>query len=240
VPLNSFSFPLLATRTTVFWRLEGFGTLNFAVHMRIEGGEARGRVLTTPNGQNTRPTDGRTREMLFNSLGDRVVGARFLDLYAGSGAVGLEALSRGAAFVVFVEQEHSAVRALRANLKMLKWESKALVWVGNVRSALPKLFENGQKFDLVFADPPFTVPKEADEVCIRMDASPGLMNVTSGETAGPNEGDSPPGERELLVVQHSRRMTPAKMQHFTLIRQKKAGESLLSFFAPELSALAES
>jgi 16S rRNA (guanine(966)-N(2))-methyltransferase RsmD len=199
--------------------------------MRIEGGEARGRVLNTPNGQNTRPTDGRTREMLFNSLGDRVAGARFLDLYAGSGAVGLEALSRGADFVVFVEQEHSAIRALKANLKMLRWESKAQVWSGNVRSAIPKLLENGEKFDLVFADPPFTVPKEADEVCIRMDAAAGLLNSAPDEAEASDE-DEAPTHRELLVVQHSRRMTPAKMQHFHLIREKKAGESMLSFFAP--------
>lgn len=203
--------------------------------MRIEGGEARGRVLNSPHGQNTRPTDGRTREMLFNTLGDRVVDARFLDLYAGSGAVGLEALSRGAAFVVFVEQEHSAIRALRANLKMLKWESKALVWAGNVRSALPKLLENGEKFDLVFADPPFTLPKEADEVCLRMDAAPGLLNHTPLESPETDEDESQPS-RELLVVQHSRRVTPSKLTHFDLIRQKKAGESMLSFFAPIVTA----
>lgn len=212
-----------------FRRLLSFVALNFSVLMRIEGGEARGRVLNSPNGQNTRPTDGRTREMLFNSLGDRVVGARFLDLYAGSGAVGLEALSRGAAFVVFVEQEHSAIRALRANLKMLKWESKALVWGGNVRSALPRLLENGEKFDLVFADPPFTLPKEADEVCARMDSAPGLLQSTTEHSAEAATDSDTPG-RELLVVQHSRRVTPAQLTHFNLIRQKKAGESMLSFF----------
>ncbi|HEX8465687.1 MAG TPA: 16S rRNA (guanine(966)-N(2))-methyltransferase RsmD [Abditibacterium sp.] len=201
--------------------------------MRIEGGTALGRVLQTPSGKNTRPTDGRTREMLFNSLGERVVGARFLDLYAGSGAVGLEALSRGASFVVFVEIEHSAVRALRQNLKILGWEEKALVWMGNVRSALPKLDENGQKFDLIFADPPFTLPKEAAEVCFRIDACPRLLNNEHVEA--PSREMSENGH-QLLVVQHSRRVEPAKLQHFQLVRQKKAGESMLSFFAPDISS----
>jgi 16S rRNA (guanine(966)-N(2))-methyltransferase RsmD len=201
--------------------------------MRIEGGTALGRVLQTPGGKNTRPTDGRTREMLFNSLGERVVSARFLDLYAGSGAVGLEALSRGAEFVVFVEQEHAAIRALRQNLKILGWEEKALVWGGNVRSALPKLDENGEKFDLIFADPPFTLPKEADEVCARVDAWPRLLNNQIVGT--PNTRETGEMQHGMLIVQHSRRVAPAKMTHFSLIRQKKAGESMLSFYGPDIS-----
>jgi 16S rRNA G966 N2-methylase RsmD len=111
---------------------------------------------------------------------------------------------------------------------MLKWESKALVWNGNVRSALPKLLENGETFDLVFADPPFTLPKEADEVCARMDAAPGLLQGAAREA----ETDPDDAPQKLLVVQHSRRVTPATLTHFDLIRQKKAGESTLSFFAP--------
>jgi 16S rRNA (guanine966-N2)-methyltransferase len=198
--------------------------------MRIESGEARGRILQTPNGNNTRPTDGRTREMLFNSLGDRIIEARFLDLYAGSGAVGLEALSRGAKFVVFIEQEHSAIRSIRANLKTLGWEKRALVWSGNVRSAIPRLAQSEEKFEIVFADPPFTLPKEAEEVCIRIDAAPGLLNnelvgLTAEPDMDPEEG------RGLLIVQHSHRVASAKMTHFTLLREKKAGESMLSFYA---------
>lgn len=199
--------------------------------MRIESGEARGRVLQTPNGNNTRPTDGRTREMLFNSLGDRIIDARVLDLYAGSGAVGLEALSRGAKFVVFVEQEHSAIRCIKANLKILGWEKRALVWNGNARSAVPKLAENGEKFEIVFADPPFTLPKEADEVCARVDAAPGLLNNELVGLSGETDFEPEPA-RNLLIVQHSHRVASAKMTHFTLIREKKAGESMLSFYAP--------
>jgi 16S rRNA (guanine966-N2)-methyltransferase len=199
--------------------------------MRIESGEARGRVLQTPNGNNTRPTDGRTREMLFNSLGDRIIDARFLDLYAGCGSVGLEALSRGAKFVVFIEQEHAALRSIKANLKTLGWEKRALVWNGNVRSAIPRLAENGEKFEIVFADPPFTLPKEAEEVCARVDAAPGLLNNELVGLSGEPESSPNPG-RGLLIVQHSHRVASAKMTHFTLVREKKAGESKLSFYAP--------
>ncbi|HEX9996394.1 MAG TPA: 16S rRNA (guanine(966)-N(2))-methyltransferase RsmD [Abditibacterium sp.] len=194
--------------------------------MRIEGGEARGRVLQTPNGNNTRPTDGRTREMLFNSLGERVLGARFLDLYAGSGAIGLEALSRGAEFVVFIEQEHAALRSIKANLKVLGWEKRALVWNGNARSAVGKLFDNGEKFDLIVADPPFTVPEEAAAVSARVDAHAGLLN---NESVGTSEDAKSGGG--LFIVQHSHRVASPKMTHFELIRHKKAGESMLSFYA---------
>lgn len=196
--------------------------------MRIEGGDARGRVLQTPGGNGTRPTDGRTREMLFNSLGARVVGARFLDLYAGCGSVGLEALSRGAEFVVFVEQEHGAVRSIKANLKTLGWEKRAQVWNGNVRSAIPKLEENGERFDLAFADPPFTLPREAEEVCARIDGAARLLNNQLIGT--PEESEN---WRGLWIVQHSHRVPSAQMTHFTLVRQKKAGESVLSFYAPD-------
>lgn len=201
--------------------------------MRIEGGQARGRILQSPSGTNTRPSDGKTREKLFNSLGERVVGARFLDLYAGSGAVGLEALSRGADFAVFVEQEHSALRAIRGNLKILGWEKRALVWGGNVRSALPKLEGNGENFDLIFADPPFTLPKEAQEVCARIDALPRLLN--NGSVGTPDSLESGQMSHGMLIVQHSHRVAPAKMTHFSLLRQKKAGESMLSFYEPDTS-----
>ncbi len=195
--------------------------------MRIEGGTARGRNLHTPNGHQTRPTDGRTREMLFNSLGERVLGARVLDLYAGCGSIGLEALSRGADFAVFIEQDFAALRSIKENLKVLGWEKRALVWNGNARSAVGKLFENGEKFDLIVADPPFTHPEEAGTVCARVDAHPGLLN---NESVGTPEGAQ--NESGIFVVQHSHRVPAAQMEHFELVRQKKAGESMLSFYAP--------
>ena len=196
--------------------------------MRIEGGSARGRNLITPNGHTTRPTDGRTREMLFNTLGERVLEARVLDLYAGCGSIGLEALSRGAEFVTFIENDFAARRAIKANLKVCGWEKRALVWNGNARSAVGKLFDNGEKFDLIVADPPFTVAEEAHTICARVDAHAGLLNNESIGTP-----DEPEFERGIFVVQHSHRVPAAQMTHFSLFRQKKAGESMLSFFVPD-------
>lgn len=182
--------------------------------MRIEGGEARGRTLQAPRGETTRPTDGRTREMLFNSLGDRIVGAHVLDCYAGSGAVGLEALSRGAAWCVFIENDHGALRALKANLKALGFTDKAQVWDANVRTSLEKMQEEGRHFDLVFADPPFSHPTETKEFCRRIDLAAGLVEEASG----------------LLILQHHRKLQLGELKHFHLKKEKKAGESILAYF----------
>ena len=189
--------------------------------MRIEGGTLRGRPLLAPPGPSTRPTDGRTREMLFNSLGERVVGARFLDLYAGSGSVGIEALSRGAQFCVFIDDDFRAVKPLKDTLQTLKIKGAAQVWAANARSSLEKLVEGGEKFDIVFADPPFTHPNEAGEILKRIDACPRLFHNEMDDFGGP-----------ILVIQHSIRVELPPIESLRLLRFKKAGESGLSFFVP--------
>jgi len=119
--------------------------------LRIIGGSWRGRRLRFPAAALIRPTPDRVRETLFNWLGARIVGARCLDLFAGSGALGLEALSRGAAHVTFVEREPEAVRALRATLT--EWGAQgAQVERGD---ALAFLARSATPFDVAFLDPPF-------------------------------------------------------------------------------------
>ena len=120
--------------------------------VRIIGGEHRGRRLHFPDGRGLRPTADRVRETLFNWLQGRVAGARVLDLFAGSGALGLEALSRGAAEAVFVERAAPAVRALRDNLRLLGLAERARVVQGEARRYLAGA---SGPFDLVFLDPPF-------------------------------------------------------------------------------------
>ncbi len=214
--------------------------------MRIEGGYWLGQVLQAPHSNATRPTDGRTREMLFNSLGDWIVDARVLDLYAGSGAVGLEALSRGAAHCTFVELEHSALRALRANVKKLRAEGLTQIWSANARTAPQKLADDGVKFDFIFADPPFAKPEEGAEIAKRLDALPKLLNNERVETRE-NEIENQHTENNLIseraartdgliVVQHSRRVELPAMQHFDLVRTKRAGESVLSFLREKMPA----
>ncbi|MGC8787075.1 MAG: 16S rRNA (guanine(966)-N(2))-methyltransferase RsmD [Anaerolineae bacterium] len=122
--------------------------------MRIIGGRFRGRRLAAVSGP-VRPTADRVREAIFNILGERVQGATVLDLYAGTGALGLEALSRGAAQVVFVEQHHQVRHLLQRNLTALGVADQARLVAGRVLPTLPQLARGGQRFDLVFLDPPY-------------------------------------------------------------------------------------
>jgi 16S rRNA (guanine966-N2)-methyltransferase len=124
--------------------------------MRVIGGQDRGRQLRAPRGARTRPTADRVRVTLFDVLGPAVAGARVLDLFAGTGAVGIEALSRGAARVVLVERDQSALRALRANLATLgASRAAARVMAGDVLQLLPELGAQEGPFDFVFVDPPY-------------------------------------------------------------------------------------
>lgn len=132
--------------------------------MRVIAGLAKGRRLVAPEGLDTRPMTDRVREALFSSLGERVRGARVLDLYAGAGSIGIEALSRGAASAVFVESGRAALEALRANL--------AAVDLGGtvVGITVERFLERpAGVFDLVFIDPPWPLPTpEVEEVLARL------------------------------------------------------------------------
>jgi 16S rRNA (guanine966-N2)-methyltransferase len=124
--------------------------------MRVIGGHDRGRRLRAPRGLHTRPTADRVRVTLFDVIGPAVAGARVLDLFAGTGAVGIEALSRGAARVVLVERDQSALRALRANLATLgASRAAARVLAGDVLQLLPTIGAEEGTFDFVFIDPPY-------------------------------------------------------------------------------------
>ncbi len=120
--------------------------------LRIVGGACRGRRLHFPDGRGLRPTADRVRETLFNWLQGEVRGARVLDLFAGSGALGLEALSRGAASAVFVERARPAAEQLRENLHLLDLQARSEVVSGDARRFLERADE---PFELVFIDPPF-------------------------------------------------------------------------------------
>ncbi|HZD18768.1 MAG TPA: 16S rRNA (guanine(966)-N(2))-methyltransferase RsmD [Actinomycetota bacterium] len=123
--------------------------------LRIVAGEFGGRRIETPAGRGTRPTADRVREAWFSALGDRVVGARVLDLFAGSGALGLEALSRGAARAHFVESDGRAAAVLRRNIAALGVAERTEVTVGDAFVFLPMASGRGLPFDLVLADPPY-------------------------------------------------------------------------------------
>ncbi len=121
--------------------------------LRVIGGELRGRRLRSPSGKSTRPTSARVREAWFSAIADVLPGAAVLDLFAGSGALGIEALSRGAVLVRFVESDRGALNFLWANLKTLDLEAQAQVIRSDVFRALPRSLA----FDLALADPPYGV-----------------------------------------------------------------------------------
>jgi len=174
--------------------------------MRVIGGEFRSRLLRSVPGLDTRPTPDRMRETLFNILALRIEGASFADLYAGTGAVGIEALSRGARSVLFVEASRAAVGVIRQNLKSLGAESRA-----DVRQGKATLLADKLEAEIVFLDPPYSLDREYDTV-LRM----------LGER-GPR----------LVIVQHDvRRKLEASYGALAHTRLVKQGDNCLSFFQP--------
>lgn len=124
--------------------------------MRIIAGERKGHTIHAPRGHDTRPTSDRVRENVFNIVAPWVEDARVLDVYAGSGAMGLEALSRGAAAVVFVESDADAVRAIERNLDKLRLTGATIVRTG-ASTALAQEAAAGRQYDLVLVDPPYAM-----------------------------------------------------------------------------------
>jgi 16S rRNA (guanine(966)-N(2))-methyltransferase RsmD len=184
--------------------------------MRIIAGSLRSRTLAAPPGAATRPTSDRLRETLFNVLAPRIEGAAFLDLYAGSGAVGIEAFSRGAARVVFVERAPAAVKVLRGNLTKLGISGGFFIDSSSVARALKNLGKENQRFDLVFLDPPWdAVPEYA--------ATLGLLG---GKTVGLL------ADGALVIAEH-RRKERLKDRYGWLERTRllEQGDAALSFYA---------
>src|SRR5262245_19581446 len=180
--------------------------------MRVIGGHDRGRRLRAPRGLRTRPTADRVRETLFDVLGPAVVGARVLDLFAGTGAVGIEALSRGAARVVLVERDQSALGALRANLAALgASRAAARVEAGDVLHLLPALGADEGPVGFVFVDPPY-----ATTLAARTLEALGAARIC-------RDGSE-------VVVQHSTRTTlpsvPGLVAHR---RARRFGDTALTF-----------
>ncbi len=123
--------------------------------MRVIAGSARRIQLVTPPGLDTRPTTDRIKETLFNILAPDIYDVDFLDLFAGSGAIGIEALSRGGRHAVFVEKNHNAISCIKQNLQKTKLGELADVYESDVYTAIRKLAAQDRHFDIIFADPPY-------------------------------------------------------------------------------------
>jgi len=181
--------------------------------MRVIAGADRGRRLRAPRGLRTRPTADRVRETLFDILGPAVAGQRVLDLFAGTGAVGIEALSRGATRAVFLERGREALGALRANLAALGIpRARARVVAGDILSALPRVARTEEPFDLVFVDPPYA-SRLARGALEALAESPLLFSGTR------------------VVVQHSvRTELPPRVGALVAERTRRVGDTALTFF----------
>jgi 16S rRNA (guanine966-N2)-methyltransferase len=175
--------------------------------MRVIGGEFRSRVIKSLPGLDVRPTPDRLRETLFNILAPRIAGVTFVDAYAGTGAVGIEALSRGAARAIFLEQNRAAADLIKENLKSLGLEKRADVRLGRTTASLRKVLG-----EILFLDPPYALDQEY---------------ATSLEIAGQ---DPPP----LVIVQHDpRRKLETAYGGLVSTRVLKQGDNVLTFFAPK-------
>jgi 16S rRNA (guanine966-N2)-methyltransferase len=181
--------------------------------MRIIAGKYKGRRLKVFEGRRIRPTSDRVREALFSILGDKVKGSRVLDLFAGSGALGLEALSRGADKVVFVEKASAAREIIRDNITALSVESRCEVIPGDYRNALKSLGDKSVSFDLILADPPYRDTENG--------AAENILSLIG-------ESDTL-RENGLVVIEHSSRIeinTPDPS--WEIIQFKRYGRSCLS------------
>lgn len=144
--------------------------------MRVIAGKAKRLILVTPRGMKTRPTTDRIKETLFNMLQPELFGVRFLDLFSGSGQIGIEALSRGASEAVFVESDREAVKCIRENLSHTRLEAQATVIDRDAVTALGRL-RGKEEFDLVFMDPPYD--SDLAEQCLALLISYGLITADS-------------------------------------------------------------
>jgi 16S rRNA (guanine966-N2)-methyltransferase len=160
--------------------------------MRVIAGEYGGRRLQAPPGLDTRPTSDRVREALFSILGERVRDARVLDLFAGSGALGIEALSRGAREATFVDNAPPAIRAITANLEALG--ADAIVTRAEARRFLGGASRSGRSYDLVFLDPPYrlatTLGRDLSAALAAV-VAPGGTVVAESDRRAPLEVDLP-------------------------------------------------
>ena len=173
--------------------------------MRIIAGDKRGCQLVTPKGMDTRPTLDRVKESLFGILQFDIASRRVLDLFAGSGGLGLECLSRHAEFAVFCDHSRESINAVRENIKKLGYESRSRVYQCDWAQAISKMQAAGDRFDLVFLDPPYKagLVEKAIETLKAHD----LLN-----------------EECIIVAEHDSKLPPSAPDGFEIYDLRKYGE----------------
>ena len=177
--------------------------------MKITGGQWTGRNIRVPKG--VRPTTARSKEMLFGLIGDRIPNAEVIDLFCGSGALGLEALSRGANHVFFVDHSMRAIHAVRSNIEIMGIEENCTVIHGDAFRVLKKLALQGIRSHLVTADPPYRA--ELAQQILQTVADSGIM-VSGG----------------WLVVEHGSREKLSNHPGFSSVKSRKQGDTVISIW----------
>jgi 16S rRNA (guanine966-N2)-methyltransferase len=181
-----------------------------SARLKIAGGSARGVPLAEPRGIRLRPTSGLVREAIFNIIGDRIEGARVLDLYAGTGALGIEALSRGAASATFIEGEPQGCQAILQSLGRTGFSASGTVVRGRVPAALSSV---SGPFDFIFMDPPY----DAEDAEDTLTAAATLL-----------------GPGGTIVYEHSSRYNPPERPgSLNLTDRRVYGDSAIAFYAQE-------
>jgi 16S rRNA (guanine966-N2)-methyltransferase len=186
--------------------------------MRITGGNAARRILKTPKGLAVRPTPDLVKQAVFNSLGARVAGARVLELFAGTGALSLECLSRGAASAMCIEKSHKHAEFIRANARTASLDPALEVRVQDVFTVLGQFAESGRQFDLILADPPYgekNIGRRSTSLAQQLLDDPHLPKLLA------------PGGR--LVLGHTKRDTLEIVAPWKEVNLLKHGDSLMRF-----------
>jgi 16S rRNA (guanine966-N2)-methyltransferase len=190
--------------------------------MRITGGNAARRILKTPKGLAVRPTPDLVKQAVFNSLGARVAGARVLELFAGTGALSLDCLSRGAASAICIEKSSKHAEFIRANARTAGLDPALEVRVQNVFTVLAQFAENGRQFDLILADPPYgekNIGRRSTSFAQQLLDDPYLPKLLA------------PGGR--FVLGHTKRDALDIVVPWHEVKLLKHGDSLMRFFEIE-------
>ena len=186
--------------------------------MRITGGKAARRILKVPRGFDVRPTPDLVKQAVFNSLGARVLGARALELFAGSGALSLDCLSRGAASALCIEKSHKHAEFIRANAGAAGFESILEIRTQDVFTVIHQLAESGRQFDLILADPPYggkNIGRRSTSFAQQLLDDPNLPKLLA------------PGGR--FILGHTKRDTLTLVAPWREVKVLKHGDSLMRF-----------
>ena len=179
--------------------------------IRIQGGSAKGRKLHSPSGYRFRPTTGRVKEFIFNTIGNEVKDAKILDLFSGTGALGIEALSRGADKIVFIERSAENLVLLKKNLERCEFSKNARVFKGDVFVLLGNIQQKCGVFDFILADPPF-------KALYRARIIKGVQSHHLLKSDG------------LLIIEHDIRDTDSGKHRMTFLKQRRFGHCAISLY----------